>query len=204
MHNGFVNMSQEKMSKSLGNVVTVHQLLEDWPGEVLRYLLLSAHYRKPLDWSDDALAQARRTLDRMYAVLREAAARAGPLQSADAPGEAFLAALDDDLRTPDALAEMNGLARRLGNAEDEQEIRDLAAELLADGELIGLLQDDPEAWFKAGGDAAGDAAIDALVAEREQARANRDFARADEIRDQLAGLGIALEDSPEGTRWRRE
>ena len=116
-----------------------------------------------------------------------------------------MAALEDDLNTPDALAEMNGLARRLGKAWQPRtgEIRALAGELLADGELIGLLHQDPEAWFKgeAGED---DAAIDALVRERDQARADRDFARADDLRDQLSELGIALEDGAGGTRWRRE
>jgi len=102
------------------------------------------------------------------------------------------------------LAEMNGLARRLGNVVRTEEIRSLAGELLADGALIGLLQSDPEAWFKSGGDAEGDAAIEALVTERDAARARRDFKRADEIRDRLAEMGIALEDGADGTRWRRE
>jgi cysteinyl-tRNA synthetase len=202
MHNGFVTVSAEKMSKSLGNTMIVHDLLKSHPGEALRYVLLNAHYRQPLDWSDEAITQAQRTLDRMYAVLREAIERAGPLQAASAPGEAFMAALNDDLNTPEALAEMNGLARRLGNAGGVDEIRALAGELLADGELIGLLQENPESWFKGGGD--DDAAIDELVRQRDEARASRDFARADALRDELAALGIALEDGAGGTRWRRE
>ena len=204
MHNGFVTVDRQKMSKSLGNTLVVHELLKAHPGETLRYVLLSAHYRQPLDWSGEAIQQAQRTLDRMYAVLRDAAARAGPLQAGPEPGAGFVAALDDDLNTPQALAEMNGLARRLGNAATEPEIRKLAAELLADGALIGLLANDPEAWFK--GSAAGedDATVEALVREREEARQRRDFGRADQIRDRLAELGVVLEDSPQGTRWRRE
>ena len=115
-----------------------------------------------------------------------------------------MAALDDDLNTPDALAEMNGLARRLGSATDADEIRTLAGELLANGELMGLLQDDPEAWFKGEESGENDADIDALVAERDQARTDRNFGRADEIRDQLTEMGIVLEDGAGGTRWRRE
>ncbi len=205
MHNGFVNMGDEKMSKSLGNILIVHDLLEHHPGEALRYVLLSAHYRQPLEWSAEAIAQARRTLDRMYAVLRDALGRLGEVAASE-PGADFVAALEDDLNTPEALAEMNGLSRRLGQAlgesADEARLRGLTAELLADGELIGLLTTHPETWFKgeAGED---DAAIDALVAERDQARADRNFARADDLRDQLTGMGIVLEDGAEGTRWRR-
>ena len=113
MHNGFVTFKRRKMSKSLGNTLTVHELLKQHEGEVLRYQLLSAHYRQPLDWSDDALAQSRRTLDRMYAVLRDASEKAGPFQPAAQKGGAFMAALYDDLNTPLALAELNTLARKL-------------------------------------------------------------------------------------------
>ncbi len=205
MHNGFVTVDKEKMSKSLGNTMIVHELLKHYPGEALRYVLLSAHYRQPLDWSGEAITQARRTLDRMYAVLREAADVLGPVTAGE-PGEAFVAALEDDLGTPDALAEMNRVARRLGQGLGENEepakLQSLAGELLADGELIGLLVQSPEAWFKgAAGD--DDAAIDALVAERDQARADRNFARADELRDQLQTMGIELEDGAGSTRWRR-
>ncbi|MEE4174866.1 MAG: cysteine--tRNA ligase [Xanthomonadales bacterium] len=207
MHNGFVTVDREKMSKSLGNTLIVHELLNTHPGEALRYVLLSAHYRQPLDWSPDAIAQARRTLDRMYAVLRDAGSRGVDLDSvADDPGEPFVAALEDDLNTPDALAEMNGLARRVGQALGEsataEALQPLVDQLLAQGRLIGLLTENPETWFKGeGGD--DDAAIDALVAERDAARANRDFARADEIRDELTNRGILLEDGSGGTRWRR-
>jgi cysteinyl-tRNA synthetase len=209
MHNGFVTVDREKMSKSLGNTLIVHELLKHYPGEALRYVLLSAHYRQPLDWSTEAIIQARRTLDRIYAVLRETQQILGPV-AATQPGEAFIAALEEDLGTPDALAEMNGLARRLGQAlgsdrestQAQDTLRALAGTLLAEGELIGLLTVNPETWFKGeGGD--DDAQIDALVAERDAARAARDFARADELRDQLQDMGIELEDSGGGTRWRR-
>jgi len=211
MHNGFVTVDREKMSKSLGNTLIVHELLKQYPGEALRYVLLSAQYRQPLDWSVGAISQAKRTLDRMYAVLREALTVLGPVRPGE-PGAAFIAALEDDLNTPDALAEMNRLARHLGQqlgqqlAEEPQQqssLRDLCAELLADGELIGLLTVEPETWFKgAAGD--DDAAIDELVRARDEARAARDFARADALRDQLQAMGIELEDGAGGTRWRRQ
>jgi cysteinyl-tRNA synthetase len=211
MHNGFVTVDREKMSKSLGNTLVVHELLEHHRGEVLRYVLLSAHYRQPLDWSESAIGQARRTLDRIYAVLRDALAALGrrpaDLVRGAEPGEDFVAALEDDLNTPEALAELNGLARRIGQAvgagEGDGELRALVGELLADGLLIGLLTEDPETWFKGDG-SADDADIDALVAARDEARASRDFARADEIRDELTARGIVLEDGAGGTRWRRQ
>ncbi|NNE04817.1 MAG: cysteine--tRNA ligase [Xanthomonadales bacterium] len=204
LHNGFVTVSKRKMSKSLGNTLVVHDLLKMHPGEALRYQLLSAHYRQPLDWSDEALEQSRRTLDRMYSVLRDAAEKAGPLSAADEPGKAFLDALHDDINTPDALAELNRISRLLARSEDVSEIRQLASELLADGALIGLLQKDPAAWFEQGSSDVDDAEIDRLIAERQAARDQRDFTRSDEIRDQLAAMGIVLEDVAGGTRWRKD
>jgi len=204
LHNGFVTVDKRKMSKSLGNTLVVHELLKHYPGEVLRYLLLSAHYRQPLDWSEQELDRARRTLDRLYGVLRAAADRFGPFAPADAPGAAFLEALRDDLNTPVALAEFNRVARVLANAETHDEAQTAAAELLANAELIGLLQTPPDAWF--GADAADpeSAGIEALIEERNQARANRDFATADAIRDRLTAMGILLEDAGGVTRWRRK
>ena len=205
MHNGFVTVDKEKMSKSLGNTMIVHELIQHFPGEALRYVLLSAHYRQPLDWSEQAIQQAQRTLDRMYAVLRDALSTVPDLQASE-PGAAFIAALEDDLATPDALAELNTLARKLGSAlgadADEDLVRTLAGELLADGELIGLLTLDPETWFK-GAEQDDDARIEQMVQERDQARKDRDFRRADELRDQLTDMGIVLEDGAGATRWRR-
>jgi cysteinyl-tRNA synthetase len=204
VHNGFVTVEKRKMSKSLGNTLVVHELLKKWPGEVLRYLLLSAHYRQPLDWSDQELERARRTLDRLYGVLRTAEEKFGPFLAADEPGEAFLAALCDDINTPDALAEFNRVARDLAKAETESEARACAAELLADAALIGLLQSSPAAWFGADASDPESEAIEALIAQRNQARKNRDFATADSIRDRLSEMGVILEDADGVTRWRRQ
>ena len=204
MHNGFVTVEKRKMSKSLGNTLVVHELLKQHKGETLRYLLLSAHYRQPLDWSEKELERAKRTLDRLYAVLRDTSERHGPLTPGERPGEAFLEALCDDLNTPVALAEFNKVARQLANTSSNDEARAVAGELLADARLIGLLQVDPAEWFA--GDASDDESseIEALIEKRNEARAARDFATADAIRDQLTARGVLLEDAGGVTRWRRK
>jgi cysteinyl-tRNA synthetase len=204
MHNGFVTVEKRKMSKSLGNTLVVHDLLKSHPGEVLRYLLLGAHYRQPLDWSDKELERARRTLDRLYGVLRNADASFGPFVPDERPGEAFLDALRDDLNTPVALAEFNRLARALAKADNAGDAQALAGELLADARLIGLLQLDPDNWFGADSSDPDSAAIDALIEQRNAARAARDFASADAIRDKLTAMGVILEDADGVTRWRKQ
>jgi len=203
MHNGFVTVNKSKMSKSLGNTMVVHDLLKHTAGEVLRYLLLSAHYRQPLDWSDETLTRVQRTVDRIYCVLRDAQAKFGPFKAADAPPADFMSALLDDLNTPEALAELNKQARLLANADDLDAARHSAGHLLAAGELIGLFQQDPQEWLDGDKEGLDDALIDQLIEERNTAREQKNFARADEIRDQLQDMEITLEDIADGTRWRR-
>ncbi|GAA5445318.1 cysteine--tRNA ligase [Microbulbifer sp. NBRC 101763] len=204
MHNGYVNIDGEKMSKSLGNFRMVKDLLELYPGEVLRFALLSAHYRSELNFSADLLDQAWRTLDTLYGALRETeAVEAG---TADLGGSAFIKALEDDLNTPIAISELHQIARDLNKAEDADKAR-LKGLLLAAGEMLGILQQDPEAWFKqarGGEESVSAEEIEALIEERVQSKKNRDFARADEIREELKSKGVVLEDSREGTKWRRE
>jgi cysteinyl-tRNA synthetase len=197
MHNGMLTFDGRKMSKSLGNVLLVHELLKKEPAEALRLRLLSGHYRQPLDWSDVAVQQAVNTLDGWYGVLRDLADVDISADELPVP-ERVEAALCDDLNTPQALAELSVLAdaaRQSGTAEAK-------AALLGGGALLGLLQQDPESWFKRGGDHAIDAArVDALIEERRVARVARDFKRADEIRDELAAMNVTIEDGAQGTRW---
>jgi cysteinyl-tRNA synthetase len=204
LHNGMLNFAGAKMSKSLGNIEKVHDLLQAHPPEALRYALLSAHYRQPLDWSDALIEQSIRTLDRLYGTLRDLA---GVEAIATIPASVE-AALDDDLNTPAVLAEIAriaGDARKaasVGEIPGEEKVR-LKSQLLGAGLALGLLQQDPAAWFERGASGEDDARIQALIDERIAARKARDFARSDAIRDQLAAEGIALEDTPQGVRWKR-
>lgn len=203
LHNGFLSIDQTKMSKSLGNVLLVHELLETIPGEVVRLALLSAHYRQPLDWSADTIDAARRMLDRLYGAVRGIVVSDEARAAAEVP-EALVAALEDDLNTPKAMAEFFALARALNKTNDLAEMEALAAQMYAAGELIGLLGNDPEEWFA--GDVEGDmpaGEVEALIEKRNEARRDRDFQAADAIRDQLTAAGIAIEDGPDGTTWRR-
>jgi cysteinyl-tRNA synthetase len=196
LHNGFVTMNDEKMSKSLGNIISVKDAADKYRGETLRAALLSAHYRAPLDLSDNVMRDARNGLDRMYRAVGENSA------TPDRVDEEFTACLLDDLNTPAALARLHELARlaNKGDAEAGKALKSSAA-------TLGLLQQTAGAWAKAdetgNGSRMGDAAIDALIRARKEAREVRDFAKADEIRDQLARVDIILEDSNDGTIWRR-
>ena len=203
MHNGFLSMDHEKMSKSLGNVVLVHELIETMPGEVIRMALLSAHYRQPLDWSRDTIDSARRMLDRLYGAVRGIDVPSDARADAEPP-EALVAALEDDLNTPKAMAEFFGLARTLNKATDADEMQRLATQMYASGDLMGLLQSDPDEWFAGHGEGelSGED-IEALLEKRKAARASKDFTAADAIRDELANAGIQIEDGPQGTTWRR-
>ena len=203
VHNGFLSLDSTKMSKSLGNVLLVHDMVKTIPGELIRLALLGAHYRQPLDWSDAALEGARNMLDRLYGAVRGIEVSAAERQSAAVPAT-VIAALEDDINSPKALAEMFAQARQLNKSTDENERHLLAAGLLAGGDLLGIMQIDPEAWFSDPGssDLSNDE-IDAMLIQRKEARANRDFSAADKIRDQLAAQGVTIEDGPAGARWRR-
>ena len=192
MHNGYLISEGEKMSKSLGNFYTVYELLEEFPGEAIRLVLLQTHYRQPLDFTKSGIAEARRILDHWYRAIHRARARGQEVP------RGVVKALCDDLNTPQAVAELHKLA----NEGD-------GGGLLAGANFLGLLNQETENWFKwqpatevdAGG--TDDAAIDTLIAERTEARKAKNFARSDEIRDKLAAEGVILEDGPEGTTWRR-
>ena len=198
MHNGMLELGSEKMSKSVGNVWLVRDLLKTYPAEAIRLALLTAHYRQPLDWSEDLLVQSKTTLDRLYGTL-------DALSNVDADGgeppQGFMDALADDLNTPKALAELSALVKAANTAETTDEKARLKGELLASGALLGLLQADPSVWLQ--GDQGDDAEIEALIDARNTARDNKNFAEADRIRDDLAARSITLEDGAGGTKWRR-
>ena len=206
LHNGMLTFDGSKMSKSVGNIRRVRDLIGEHPPEALRLALMSAHYRQPLDWSDGLIEQSVRTLDRLYGTLRDL----GDVEAAEvAIPDAVEQALADDLNTPLALAALQQIASEArnqlvhGHAGKETQLAEAKAQLLAAGRALGLLLQAPEAWFARGVSADDDARIQALVEERVAAKAARDFARADAIRKQLADEGIALEDTPQGCRWKR-
>ena len=214
LHAGFVRVNQEKMSKSLGNFFTIREVLKQYPGEVIRFFILSSHYRSPLDYSEDSLEKARAGLTRLYTALRGL-----PMVDEDEAGETyrqrFQEAMDDDFNTPAALAVLFDLSKEINRlkALDPDKAARLGATLRNLGAVLGILQEDPESYFKDLGQSAesessttalGEEEIEKLIAQRNQARKNKDWARADEIRDQLKARGIVLEDTPQGTLWRRQ
>jgi len=201
LHNGFLTMDAEKMSKSLGNVSLVHDLLKSWKGEELRFALLSAHYRQPLDWTDKLLQQSRATLDGWYRALLK-------LKDVEpAPGvtpDELLRALNDDLNTPLAFAAVSAYAADANKADNAQSRALIKAKLLEAGALLGVLQHDPESWFQAdAGEGPTAEEIEGLLARRQEARAAKDFAESDRIRDDLAARGVLIEDGAGGATWRR-
>ena len=213
LHNGMLTLGSEKMSKSVGNVRTVHGLAEQHSGEVLRYALLSGQYRSNLSWSDELLAQARASLDSLYQTLRDNPADT-PITSldfADASAaldpENVVNALADDLNTPQALAGLHELANQLRKASSPQAAEQARNRLLAGGWLLGFLHQQPEEYFTTSTSATeasiSNADIDAIIQARQDARKNGDYQLADDLRNELAAAGIELEDSREGTRWRR-
>ena len=198
LHNAFVNVEGAKMAKSEGNFRTIRDVLAEAPGEAARYAMLMSHYRDPLDWTADRLAEARHALDRFYLALRQV--KDVTAVAAGMP-ERVGAALDDDLNTPLALAALHDTLGALNKATDDAEKARLKGALLAGGAVLGLLQQDPEIWLK--GDDSEAREIEGLITQRNAARKARNFAEADRIRNALAIRGILLEDGPAGTTWRR-
>lgn len=201
VHNGFITMSDQKMSKSLGNIQLIREVLAETGGEIARWVLLSAHYRQSVDWTAETVAQAERTIDRIYSTLRDVE---DLLLDKTAPIDAdILNALDDDINTPKAFARINQLAKELANAEGDALKTQLKSTLINSAALLGILQTNPNDWFaqkQVGGEGIKEQ-VEQLITARNQARADKDWAKSDQIRDEIDALGVVLEDSPEGTRW---
>jgi len=201
MHNGFLDFSGEKMSKSLANVVLVHDLVKTHPGEVIRWALLSGHYRSPLDWTPELLERSRKALDRLYGVLQ----RAEDIEPARTVASDALSALSDDLNTPEASAHMFALAARLEKAmavNDMNEAMGAKADLLRLAEVMGVLQQTPSFWFMGGANDALASEVEGLIAERQIARQSKNWAEADRIRERLTELKVVVMDNPSGATWR--
>ncbi|MFC3607354.1 cysteine--tRNA ligase [Stutzerimonas tarimensis] len=203
MHAGAVRVDGEKMSKSLGNFFTIREVLEKYHPEVVRYLLVSSHYRSPINYSEDSLREARGALERFYHALK------GLPEAAPVGGEAFIErfarAMDDDFNTPEACAVLFDMVREVNRLRDSDPAAaaGLAARLKALAGLLGVLQLEPDAFLQAGAEGKMDAVeIEALIAARLQARADKNWAESDRIRDQLSAMGVVLEDGKGGTTWR--
>jgi cysteinyl-tRNA synthetase len=198
MHNGFLNMAEEKMSKSLGNVALAHELLKSYPGEAIRWALLAGHYRAPLEWTGELIEQAKRSLDRLYGALR----RAQDVEaSTEAPSPALVDSLEDDLNTPRAMAELFALASSLETGGPAEKAL-AKGRLIAGAGLMGFLAADPEQWFQGGIDEALKNRIEDLISARSEARAAKNWPEADRIRVQLAELNVEVMDGPTGATWR--
>lgn len=211
MHNGFVRINEEKMSKSLGNFFSIRELLPRYGGEVIRFFVLSSHYRSPLHYSEENLEIAKNGLTRLYTALRDVEP-AIYVSLEEIPAglsawrERFIAAMDDDLNTPEALAVLFDLAHEVhrARASDPARAARFAGLLKYAGDMLGFLQEDPLAFLQGGAGAVLDAdRIEDMIAQRAAAKKNRDYAEADRIRAQLLEEGIVLEDSAQGTSWRR-
>ncbi len=203
MHNGYLTVNGEKMSKSLGNFFTVRDLLEQAPGEAIRFYMLLTHYRQPFDWTLEGLNGARQALNRLYTALWHA----GDMEAEIEPSREFMAALEDDLNTPLAISHLHALATALNKAEADEERKRLKGALLAGGDLLGVLTLEAEDWLKwrPEGRAAevDEQALANLIALRLEARKEKNYTEADRIREELKAKGIVLEDTPGGTTWRR-
>ena len=201
LHNGFLSIDNTKMSKSLGNVSLVRDLLKDHSGEVIRLALLTAHYRQPLEWSSETLVAAKKMLDRIYGALRDIRVSPQKIANTKVP-TIILEALSNDLNTPMAMAEVFSLAKKLNKTLDNNEREDIAAQIYASGKILGLFEKDANEWFSQIAQCKySEGEIENLITQRDEARLIKDCNEADQIRDQLLDEGISIEDTSAGVRW---
>ncbi len=201
LHNGFLSIDNKKMSKSLGNYSLVRVLLKHTPGEAIRLALLSAHYRQPLEWSPETIVSAKKMLDRMYGALRETVISKKMIANTKIP-PSILEALCDDLNTPKAIAEIFNLVKQLNKVKHNDDKETLAAQIYVSGNIMGLLTSSPDQWFLRNINSnISEEEIEELIAQREKARNERDFDKADSIRKKIEKEGIILEDTSSGVRW---
>lgn len=203
MHVGLVQVNKEKMSKSLGNFATIKSVLKQYHYEVLRYLMVSAHYRSPLNYADDSMAQSKQALTRLYNALRGLVLHDLTPQACQ-HWRQFSAAMDDDFNSAEALAVLFDMAREVNRLRDQDQLHEavqVASELKTLAGILGLLQDDPDIFLQ--GDSDDAAVIGGLIAKRNQARADKDWSTADAVRDELLAMGVVIEDGVDGTSWKR-
>ena len=201
VHNGMIKFDGDKMSKSLGNILYINDLLKEYDGEVLRYVLLSTHYRQPLNWSEKSLKQAKTSLDRLYRILKN---NKNVLTKDVEPSQEIINALCDDINTPEAFGQLNILFNQLQNAVDDRK-GDLLSQIRSSANLLGILKKDPDEWlgYKNQTKDFDVATIEKLINERNAFRNEKNYQKSDQIRDELKSLGIEIEDTPDGTIWRK-
>jgi cysteinyl-tRNA synthetase len=206
MHNGPVRVDNEKMSKSLGNFFTVREVLAKYPAEVVRYLLVASHYRSPINYSDQGLDQAASALERLYLAVRGTAANTAKELVNSRYERAFRQAMDDDFNTAEAIGVLFDLARDLNKAKevDHEQAGQFARLLLKLAGVLGILQGDADVFLQRGATEVDAGLVDALIAQRKQARADKNWTLADQIRDQLNGMKVVIEDGVDGSQWRIE
>ena len=200
VHHGMIDFNHTKMSKSEGNLLLIRDLLEEIPGEVVRMALISTHYRKPINWSDDLVKDSKKKLDRLYSAIRKV-----DIFQETEPSNEVLSALADDLNTPKALSALFKLVKLINNSEDSIERKKYASTLMASASLLGVMTLSADEWFKTSSSKALTRdEIEHLISQREQARESKNFSESDRIRNDLLEKGVLIEDGPDGTEWRYE
>ena len=204
IHNAMLNIGGKKMSKSLGNIFYIRDYTEKYPGEVLRYALLSGHYRQSLNWTDKSIDQAHSTLNRIYRVLKRVESFEIDIKNTSLP-ESILNSLCDDLNTPEAMAHLNDMVSKLSKSTNDSDITKLKQQVISSGKILGILQESPDSWLGIGQSQSDDTSmINKLIEQRNEARKLKNFSEADQIRNKLSGMGIEIEDTPDGTIWRKK